>query len=65
MISMLKLIDIVIRAYLAKETDGNLTTGALVMPSCTILLEIPFWKSARQPLLVLATKQPSVVAIGM
>lgn len=51
--------------YLAVVTEENLTTGPLVIPSSTTLVITPPHDiNARHPLFVLATKQPSVVAIG-
>lgn len=51
--------------YLAVVTEENLTTGPLVIPSSTTLvITPPHDVSALHPLFVLATKQPSVVAMG-
>ena len=49
----------------ARFAEANLTTGALVIPSFNNMLEAPpeMWM-ALQPRLVLATRQPSVVAMG-
>ena len=44
--------------------QGNLTTGPLVMPSYVTLVVTPQPLRAEQPRLVLATRQPSVVAMG-
>jgi hypothetical protein len=49
----------------ALAAASNLTTGALVMTSLSIVLVAPpDVEIALQPLFVLATRQPSVVAIG-
>lgn len=50
--------------YLALERQGKRTTGPLVIPSATILLFTPHSIRALLPLFVLATRHPSVVAIG-
>uniref|UniRef100_A0A0A9CX76 Uncharacterized protein n=1 Tax=Arundo donax TaxID=35708 RepID=A0A0A9CX76_ARUDO len=49
----------------ARRADGNRTAGARVIPSLSTTLEAPPDSAmALQPRFVLATRQPSVVAIG-